>query len=459
MRFLHLRSVAVFATAVATAIAIGACGGGGDDRGDDASFEGETVASSDGVLTMQVPEGAAAGGVEVTITRIEAGDLPAKLRDVDAVVVGYELSPDGAEFSQPLVVTFRVDPLDHGLNLADGAVPFGFLLGVSAAGEFESLEGGELSRDGNAIVARAEISHFSDAIFIFSNNTSVELRPPEVEMDVGEVRAINVVGHDLEEATDIPLLELEAASSTGGSEDRRAFRDIRCTRDSNRTVEDAYQVELRPTADASGALELFLPVLDIFGAREASAAANLRLSGDGICNDSQATAASTSSSTDGGGSSSVELNGTNAAGQLSGSISGAVGGCEDGESQEADCLPHIDIIGASWGWAGGSPNLMEVGVTLSAAPGDLFADYIVTVIGAEGSRVQEQIRALRGELTCESFRGGLPGEACVIPEPNQFMVTVDISELMLPLKIELFSLYGSTGNRLGDLYFITNIGE
>ena len=189
----------------------------------------------------------------------------------------------------------------------------------------------------------------------------------------------------------------------------------------------------------------------------------VRLSGDGKCNATEETPTPSGNSTDGGGSS-VELNAANAAGQTSGDISGAAGGCEDQLSTEAECLPHIDISGVSWGPVDGSPDLLEVGVTLAGAPpADSSADYSMTVKGTErGSGtpiVQEQIRALSGQLSCESFRGGEPGEACETPAPDQFVITVDISELTPPLKIELFSLQGTSGGRVGDHYVIEDIGE
>jgi hypothetical protein len=76
MRNLRSRTVETLAAVAMLALVLGACGGGGDD---DASFEGETVESAGGMLTVQVPEGAAPDGVEVTVTRIDAGDLPPEL--------------------------------------------------------------------------------------------------------------------------------------------------------------------------------------------------------------------------------------------------------------------------------------------------------------------------------------------------------------------------------------------
>ena len=73
MRHLRSRTVGTLAAVAMLALVLGACGD------DDASFEGETVESAGGMLTVQVPEGVAPDGVEVTVTRIDAGDLPPEL--------------------------------------------------------------------------------------------------------------------------------------------------------------------------------------------------------------------------------------------------------------------------------------------------------------------------------------------------------------------------------------------
>ena len=153
-----------------------------------------------------------------------------------------------------------------------------------------------------------------------------------------------------------------------------------------------------------------------------------------------------------------------AAGQSSGDVAGAEGGCADGNSKDAECLPFVDIFGVSWGTKGDElPRLLVVSVTLAGAPPpDSFADYIVTVSGTGGSGtpiIQEQIRALTEGLSCESFRGDGPGETCSVPAADQFEITVDVGELMFPLVIEVFSLTATPEGRLGDHYLVEDIGE
>ena len=46
---------------------------------------------------MEIPAGA---GAEVEITTLDAAELPSGLLTADAAMVGYELSPDVAKFSE-----------------------------------------------------------------------------------------------------------------------------------------------------------------------------------------------------------------------------------------------------------------------------------------------------------------------------------------------------------------------
>jgi hypothetical protein len=480
MRIPRLRPVAALAAVAATAVVLGGCGGGGDDRGDDASFEGETVTSSDGVLTVQVPAGAAPEGVEVSITVLEEGDLPSEFQEADAdevVIVGYELGPDGAEFAEPVVVTFRVDPGEIGLDLPEGAVPVGVLLTENAAGELESVEG-ELRREDGDVVAQTTVTHFSPAIVVLSGRMALVLNPQRKELEVGAIFRSDVRVRDLSTGeagsfADIPEMasgdffgehEWEAMAPfsirTVGTPDLEAT--ISCNARTDGWMSDAYGVLVAARRTGAELVAALFGFVNLSG-QSSTAVLGVRLVGEGKCNAAEETPTPSGSSNDGGGSS-VELNGANAAGQASGSVSGAAGGCKDGNSKEADCMLHIDFTGMSWGPVEGSPNLLEVGVTLGGAPpADSSADYVVTVVGPErgpeAPMVQKRVRAPRGELSCEAFRGDLEGEACEVLAPDQFVITVDISELTHPLEIELLSMQNTTDGRVGDHYVVEDIGE
>jgi len=466
MRRFRSGSFAPFAAVATLALLLAACGGGGDD---DASFAGETVESADGVLTVEVPEGAAPEGVEVTIAVLEDDELPAELRDIEgAIVASYELGPDGTEFAEPVMVTFRLDPRQHGIELADGAVPLALLLTETAAGDLEGITGGEVSRDGDLVVARVALSHFSTATVVVSDERVLELDPPRVELNVGQSASVRVVENNPDTGdsfSDIDEPDWEAVSPfVAGANPANFQTEVSCTAPTDGWITGAYTALVERAIGnltLQGALAALFKDLNLFDAERAFP--RVRLSGDGKCN-AQQTSTPSGNSADGGASSSVGLNAANAAGENSGDIAGAAGGCEDAGSAEAECVPHIDITGVRWGPVDGAPNLLEIGVTLGGPPpADLSADYTVTVVGTErGSGtpiVQEQIRALTGEFSCESFRGGEPGETCDAPAPSQFLITVDISELTHPLKIELFSIQGTTEGRVTDHYVIEAIGE
>jgi hypothetical protein len=378
-----------------------------------------------------------------------------------------------------VVVTFRIDPSEVGLDLPEGAVPVGVLLTENAAGEIESIEAAAVSREGGDVVAQMTMTHFSPAIFVFSDNVAFLLTPAEIELSVGESRMVELVKRDLGTHEDLPrdpgvfgewgevTQHWDTAPFTvklmvSGPESFGSVT-VSCTAPTDGWVADAYGVSIwkdrsDKTVDTHRRLVLLnvFGDLDLFGAADEVAA--IKLGVRGRC--TAAEEATGGGSTDGGGSS-VEVNGANADGQASGDIVGVVGGCKDGGSKHVDCVPFIDITGVRWGPVDGSPNLVEIAVTLGGPPPEgASADHVATVTGSEpGSRVQEQIRVLRGEFNCESFRGGEPGEACESPAPDQFVIRVDVSELTYPLKLELFTLHNVTGGRVGDHYVIENIGE
>ena len=114
-----------------------------------------------------------------------------------AVVVGYELGPDGAQFSAPVALTFRVDPAEHGLDLPVGAVPLAVLLTENSDGDLEGIEGAEVSYEDGEIVVRGTVRHFTPAILVLANNVAFLLVPSEIELAVGGSRTVEVISRDL----------------------------------------------------------------------------------------------------------------------------------------------------------------------------------------------------------------------------------------------------------------------
>ena len=265
---------------------IAACGGG---DADDPSFDGTTVRSDDGVLTVQVPTGAAADGVEVSIRLIEEGDLPAGLRDADqdaVTIVGYELGPDGAEFSEPVTVTFRLDPSEYGLDLPEGAVPPALLLTENAAGELERIECAQVSRADEQLVVRGRVAHFSPVSVVVSAIIVVELQPEAVSIDMGQTAELKVVTMNLDTGArlvfeDTVLREADEAEWTvvapfSITSSKSLDAAITCSAPTEGKLEDAYSVVVPPTESDSPGLDPD----DILGQQ---LAASPRLAGDGTC--------------------------------------------------------------------------------------------------------------------------------------------------------------------------------
>lgn len=269
-----------------------ACGGG-DSDGDSAEAAGSgsvgaTVHSDDGTLTVTVPADIDAA---VEVTTLHGDDLLPDLLTDDASIVGYELSPDGVEFSGPLAIEFRVDPTALGVDLADGELPLGLVLTRSPSGEFQSL-GGVFSREDGMVVASTSVTHFSPAFLVLSKSTAVAIVPDLVNLGVGETAEVKIVAGQkglgrvpLEDlpgyrnsfdswSAIIPFSAAKAGSTTGS---------ISCAAPTDGVVTDAFTVSVESIPEETG-FELVVMLfrdLDIFGV--VSLGPSFKLSGDGTC--------------------------------------------------------------------------------------------------------------------------------------------------------------------------------
>jgi hypothetical protein len=478
------------------AMLLGACGGGGDDE---PAFDGATIKSDDGVLTVQVPEGAAADGVEVTIERLSEEDLPSELQELDAdaaVIVGYELGPDGAEFSEPVVLTFRVSPSDHELDLPDGAVPLGLLLTGDAGGELESIKSTEMSREDGDVVVRAEVAHFSSAIAVFSNNTALLLNPPQAELEVGEEVQAQVSMRDLSTGDDlegVDFSELYSGDFIGLSEweavtpfvvvsfnNEAHSARISCTARTDGWVSDAYQVVVPPGKTTAEVLALaIIGGTNLF--RQNTELAGIRLAGDGKCNaaDDEETPEPTSTSASGSGSSSgasaTPTSPTATVGPRSASnsgydirVSGSSGDtpvdendCYGEDSPLDECPDAVDIVHMAWGMDGDQPDLLEVTVTFAgpfAGPDTTIMS--VTVWGDDTNNFTVQAILENGEVSCR-YPGQpdspLPGESCGVNSSGQVEVALDVSGTAGGFRVSARSFQIGGDDRKEDKVYLVGI--
>lgn len=476
--------IAAVGAVLSLAAVLASCGGGDDGGGGDL-FDGTTVRSDDGVLTVEVPAGAAADGVEVTITALSEEGLPSELQGADAVVVGYELDPDGAEFSEPVLVTFRVSPSNHELDLPDEAVPLGLLLTQNAAGELESIEGAEVSREDGDVVVRAGLAHFSSAIVVLSDRRALVLRPSEAELEVGERFNAQVSMRDLSTGEDLGVVdfsELYTGDFIGLSEwevvtpfvvesfDSEGHRaQISCTARTDGWVPGAYQVVIPPGRSAAELVALAIVGGTNLFRQNTGELAGFKLAGDGKCNGDEETATPEASSTSSGGGndrssadSQYDIEGAGTSGSV------AVNG-EDcfGYEGPKECALEMDITGFAWEPVEGEPGLVKFTLKLAGplppSPGPFYIQMTATGTAGTGSdapRVTTRI-IVRDGLLCEGFGSpnvlpeSGPGESCGSSEAGTYEIVRDLSELAGEVTVNVLSAGAPTDGGEGPEDMVT----
>ena len=124
--------------------------------------EGSTVTSDDGKLTLEIPPGALAEEIAISITTVPLEELPEELQVLRGAGAGYRLEPDALEFSKPVAVTLELGRDELEDEPEDGITAYG-LVSFTVDGERELLD--ELRTEaslGEAIVVvRGELTHFS----------------------------------------------------------------------------------------------------------------------------------------------------------------------------------------------------------------------------------------------------------------------------------------------------------
>ena len=453
------RGIAIAAVAALLVVLTAACGGGG---GDGVAFEGETVRSGDGVLTLEIPAGAAAEGIEIEVTRIADGDLPQELQGVDGVVVvGYELGPDGAQFSQPVTLTFRVDPADHGIDLPEGAVPLGLLLTENADGDLESLPG-EVSYEDGELVVRAAMTHFSPAIFVFDDNSAVLLEPREIELAVGGQRDVKVVARDLgtgepiEFSAAVPRWTTTAPFTVDAGEPEEPVT-ISCTAPTDGWVPDAYSVVIPSSAGTWGSATAFIHVMrEVFA--DFVAPLGIKLAGRGKCDALSGTATLSPTATPWTGPRTditypVTVSGT------SGSVELNTSDCFNEDGIVDECLDAVDIAEVSWA-VDGPLDLLTLTVRFVgpfAGPDRIIADV---GIGGSGVTLSNRLTLAGGEVTCVFFPDGpLDGESCGVDAEGRIVVIRQISGLPGEIRMDAYASYGPPGSEVQDAVQIEGIAH
>ena len=161
-----------------------ACGGGEDGS--------DSFKSDDGVVSVDVPPGAAPDGFSGSVSQSDPSDLGVDTSGVELMVLVYEFGPDGTEFDEPVNVTFRIPSALGGFD-PDAGLPITLLVIEDGAGGFEQFEDSNSYFDGDVLVVEGTTTHFSKAVIAFSG---VELylspNPPGLEKPVGSTFTVSL---------------------------------------------------------------------------------------------------------------------------------------------------------------------------------------------------------------------------------------------------------------------------
>lgn len=210
------------------------------------------VTSDDGLLTIDVPEGALP--IDITLTALTQGeaDLPPELFGLNVRSAFYRIEPHGTAFASPVTITRRVALRDLGLDLDEDGLPVLSLAMRSAGGAWEWLDDQRLTVEGSFVVVSGSASHASQ-VFAFGGTTFTRF-----SLDEGSVRPVGssvtltatLVFPD--DAGDPPILGAEfepivasdivALGLGSGPEDGSLSQGFRCVRDGVSFVGVRYSV-------------------------------------------------------------------------------------------------------------------------------------------------------------------------------------------------------------------------
>jgi hypothetical protein len=140
---------------------------------------GTTFTSSDGRVTVEVPDGAAPAGTEVSIEARGAEQSPPELVSAGVQFAHYGLLPEGTQFSQPVKVTFAIPRDTYG---DPNAMPLLYLATRSEDGTWEWLADADMTLTDTSISVSGWAQHFS-ALFSWSDRTDFIIDPPAPRTD------------------------------------------------------------------------------------------------------------------------------------------------------------------------------------------------------------------------------------------------------------------------------------
>ena len=140
----------------------------------------QSVTSADGLLTIEVPEGAIADvSTQISARALGPDELPAELAAFELRGTVHELGPDGSTFDAPVTVTRRVDTDALGVDLDDG-VPVIALASLSSDGTWDVLADQTITLEGTTAIVSGTTTHFT-TIVAFGGAAQVSMRPDNIK--------------------------------------------------------------------------------------------------------------------------------------------------------------------------------------------------------------------------------------------------------------------------------------
>ena len=130
-----------------------------------ASSVARTFLSDDGLLTVDVPLGAAADPSALDALARGVDDLPPELHGLEVRSAFYELAPAGVQFIAPITITRRVSLEDLEIDPSRGA-PILLLAIRTLDGAWEWLKDQSLERDGDFVSVSGLTTH-TGTVFAF----------------------------------------------------------------------------------------------------------------------------------------------------------------------------------------------------------------------------------------------------------------------------------------------------
>ncbi len=169
------------------------CGGGDGGPTSSTSDGGPTsFTSDDGVVSVEVPPGAAPDSFSGTVTKGDLSVLGVDISDVESALLVYQLGPDGTEFDEPVMVTFRISPALGGFD-PDLGLPLSLVVIEDDAGGFEPLGSMTSFLDGDVLVVEGTTTHFSTAVVeVINGHIELVVDPPGRRKNVDSLFEVRI---------------------------------------------------------------------------------------------------------------------------------------------------------------------------------------------------------------------------------------------------------------------------